>query len=129
MKTCPLNKVVTRDGPWAIRLANWIGVNAPALAPLLIPVAVWLDDVLGYGKRVAEQKWWLDHEYVDGRIVMAPGVNRRDIEPRKPVPKRHRVALYPAENLPPGDARGSVPVDRKEALAKGDEALRPENAP
>jgi reductive dehalogenase len=129
MKTCPLNKVVTKDGPLVTRVASWLGINARFLKPLMIPIAVWLDDFLGNGKRVPGQKWWLDHEYVDGRIVVPKATNQRDISPDKPNPKVHKVAIYPAEDLPPGDSKDCFPVDRKAALKKGLEAKLPQNAP
>jgi hypothetical protein len=34
-------------------------------------VAIWGDDLLGYGKPHPEDKWWLDLEDVDG-VVQAP---------------------------------------------------------
>jgi reductive dehalogenase len=130
MKTCPLNKVVTRDGPLLQRIASWLGIHAMFLKPLLIPIAVKLDDWLGNGKRVPSQKWWLDLEYRDGKLVRPPaGSNERDISPGKPNPKKQTIALYPAEDLPPGDWREKFPVDRKAAIKKGLEATRPENAP
>jgi hypothetical protein len=56
MKTCPLNKVVTKDGPLLQRVASWLGINIMWLKPVMIPFAVWLDDKLGNGKRVPDQK-------------------------------------------------------------------------
>ncbi|MDP6690967.1 MAG: reductive dehalogenase domain-containing protein, partial [Alphaproteobacteria bacterium] len=58
MKTCPLNKVVTADGPLLERLASWCGINARWLKPLLVPIAVRLDDYLGKGRRNPAKKWW-----------------------------------------------------------------------
>jgi len=130
MKTCPLNKVVTKEGPLVQRMASWLGIHVRVLKPLLIPIAVKLDDWLGNGKRVRGQKWWLDLEYRDGKLVPPPaGVNQRDISPEKPNPKKHKVALYPAQDLPPGDCRENFPVDRKKALKRAQEAALPENAP
>ena len=130
MKTCPLNKVVTSDGPIVQRVASWLGINAMWLKPILIPIAVWLDDALGNGTRVESQKWWLDHEYRDGKIVLpTKGTNKRDIEPSKPNPKNQKIAIYPPEVLPPGDCREAFPVDRKAALKTGEEAGKPENRP
>ena len=99
--------------------------------PRVITIAVWMDDVLGNGKRVKDQKWWMDHEYgPDGRIILPEkGTNKRDISPGKPKPENQRTAIYPAEDLPPGDLKECFPVDRKEALRKGEEAARPENSP
>ncbi|HJP44842.1 MAG TPA: reductive dehalogenase domain-containing protein, partial [Arenicellales bacterium] len=46
MKTCPLNKVVTADGSVLERVASWCGINALFLKPLLVPLAVKIDDWL-----------------------------------------------------------------------------------
>ncbi len=130
MKTCPLNKVVTPDGPLLQRVASWLGINAMWLKPLMIPIAVWHDDKLGNGKREAGQKGWLYLEKIDGKLVLPPhGSNQRDISPDKPNPKKQRMALYPPEDLPPGDSKEPFPVDRKAAIKKGEEAFLPENAP
>lgn len=125
MKTCPLNKVIGPGGPLVQRLASWLAINAPFLKPLMIPIAVKMDDWLGYGKRVANQKWWLDLETVDGRVVAPKGVNARDIQPRKANPADHRVALYPADDLPPGTSKTPYPADRKQALRRAAEAKSP----
>ncbi|MFQ5533417.1 MAG: hypothetical protein ACE5EM_01150 [Sphingomonadales bacterium] len=129
MKTCPLNKVVTRDGPIVQRIASWLGINATWLKPVMIRIAIWLDDLLGNGKRVKGQKWWPDLEYRDGRLVVPRGANRRDIDPGKPRPKNQKIALYPPEDLPPGDCRECFPADRKKALRRAAEAAKPENKP
>lgn len=125
MKTCPLNKVVSKEGPLIQRMASWLAINAPFLKPLMIPIAVKMDDWLGYGKRVPTQKWWLDLEIKDGKVVEPKGTNARDINPEKPNPKKQKVALYPAEDLPPGDSKESFPVDRKKALQRAAEAKSP----
>jgi len=120
MKTCPLNKVVDADGPLLARAASWMGVNAPWAKPLMVPLATWFDDWIGNGRRNPAKKWWFDHEVVGDIVVEPKGVNRRDIDPgRKVDAARHKVAIYPARVMPPPDARGPVPVDRKAALAEG----------
>ncbi len=120
MKTCPLNKLMTPDAPLLLRLAKWCGIHAWSLKPLLNRIAIWLDDRLGHGRRVPGQKWWLDLEYRDGRLVHPPaGANEREISPDKPNPTNQRVAIYPAEDNPPGDCREAHPIDRKAAVAKG----------
>jgi ferredoxin len=129
MKTCPLNKVVTKEGPLIQRAASWLGINAMWLKPIMIPIAVWLDDGMGNGIRVKGQKWWLDIESLDGKVIKARGVNTRDIDVKKKWPKTNKVALYLPEDHPPGDSKEPFPNDRKAALAKGDEALKPENSP
>ncbi len=121
MKTCPLNKVVDLDGPLLTRMASWLGINAMWLKPLMVPIATWLDDRLGYGKRVPAKKWWFDHEIIDGVAVNPRATNRRDIDPsRKVDAARQKVAYYHANMMPPPNAPGPVPVDRKAALAARD---------
>jgi reductive dehalogenase len=52
IKTCPLNKVVIADGPLTHKIGTWLGINAMWLKPIMVPIAVWLDDKLGYGMRI-----------------------------------------------------------------------------
>ena len=51
------------------RIASWFGVNVRFMKPVLVPIAVWLDDWLGHGIRNPLKKWWLDMEIVDGEIL------------------------------------------------------------
>ena len=118
MKTCPLNKVVDMDGGLLPRMASWLGVNAMFLKPALVPVATWLDDKLGNGRRNLVKKWWFDHEIVDGVTVAAKGANEREIDPAKRVDAaRQKIAYYHADMMPPPDRLTPDPVDRKAALA------------
>ena len=118
MKTCPLNKVVDADGPLLTQGASWLGVNAMWLKPLMVPIATWLDDRLGNGKRNPVKKWWFDHEIVDGVAVAAKATNQRDIDPsRKVDPAKQKIAYFHADMMPPPDAPGPVPLDRKAGLA------------
>jgi len=129
MKTCPLNKVIDLDGPLLTRLASWLGINAPLLKPLIVPIAAWLDDVLGNGSRNPVKKWWLDHEIVDGVVVTPKATNRRDIDPKRHIDAaRQPIAYYNANLMPAPDARGPVKADRKAALAAGDLLETPEEA-
>lgn len=117
MKTCPLNKVVDLDGPLITRAASWLGINAMWLKPLLVPVAAWLDDRLGNGRRNPAKKWWFDHEVRDGVTVAARASNERDIDPAKSVdPARQTIAYFHADMMPPPDAAGPVAVDRRRGL-------------
>lgn len=128
MKTCPLNKVVDRDGPLATRLASWMGVNAMWAKPALVPVAVKLDDMLGNGMRNPLKKWWFDHEIVDGVSVAPRGTNERDIDPKREAkldPAKQKIAYYHADNMPPPDHIQPWPVDRKQALAAADKLESP----
>ncbi len=130
MKTCPLNKVVTADGPLAERAASWLGLNAPLLKPLLVPLAVRLDDRLGNGRRNPAKKWWFDLEVVDGVCVEpVKGVNRRELDMGRAVdPASQKMAYYQAHMMPvPNDLRAQ-PVDRKRALAEAARLETPDDA-
>jgi hypothetical protein len=88
------------------------------LKPLMVPVAAWLDDKLGNGKRNPVKKWWFDHEIIDGVTTDAKATNERDIEPNKPIDiKGQKIAYYHANMMPAPDQPGAFPVDRKAALA------------
>jgi epoxyqueuosine reductase QueG len=126
MKTCPLNKIVDADGALLTRAASWLGIHAMALKPLLVPIATWLDDRLGNGRRNPAKKWWLDHEIVDGVAVTPKDTNRRDIDPARRVDvAKHKIAYYPASAMPPPDAAYAVPLDRKAALAAAERLETP----
>ena len=117
MKTCPLNKVVTWQGPLMTRIASWIGVNVRWLKPLMVPIAVWLDDVLRHGVRNPVKKWWLDLEIVEGVCVNpTKGVNQRDLDLKRKVnPEDQKIAYYHANNNPAPDIGKPLEVDRKAA--------------
>jgi len=119
MKTCPLNKVPSLDGPLVHRLGTWLGVNARWLKPLLVPIAVFLDDKLGYGRRNRNKKWWIDLEIDDGVCHLPTrGSNERELDLEREVPpKKHQVAYYPANVTPPPGHKAPWKVDRKTALA------------
>ena len=118
MKTCPINKVVDADGALLTRAASWLGINAMWLKPLTVPIATWMDDWLGNGRRNPAKKWWLDHELVGGIAVEPKGTNRRDIDPARRVDAAtQKMAYYHANTMPPPDDPTLHPVDRKAALA------------
>ena len=118
MKTCPINKVVDADGAVLTRVASWLGVNAMWLKPVMVPIAAWLDDKLGNGKRNPAKRWWFDHEIVNGVTVAPKATNERDIDPaRKVDPASQKMAYYHANMMPPPDEPATVAVDRKAAMA------------
>ncbi len=131
MKTCPLNKVITADGPLLTRAASWMGVNAMWAKPAMIPLAVKLDDKLGHGKRNPLKKWWFDLEVVDGVCVKPRGVNARDLDPEKEArmdPAKQRIAYYPADVMPaPSDPDAHL-LDRKAALQAAETLETPADA-
>ena len=120
MKTCPLNKIVTWDGPIATQVASWLGIHARWLKPVLVPIATRLDDWLGHGIRNPAKRWWLDLEIVDG-ICVKPrkGVNERDLDLTRHIDAdKQKIAYYHANAMPPPNAHG-IPYlpNRKDALA------------
>ena len=118
MKTCPLNKVVDADGALLTRMASWLGINAMWLKPLMVPIATFMDDWLANGKRNPLKKWWFDHELVNGIAVTPKGTNQRDIDPTRRVdPANQKMAIYPANMMPPPNELGAVEIDRKAAMA------------
>lgn len=130
MKTCPLNKVVTADGPVMERLASWCGIHAAFLKPMLVPIAVRLDDWLGKGKRNPVKKWWFDLEVIDGVCVEpVKGVSQRDLNlDHKIDPAKQKMAYYQAHMMPvPNDLRPQ-PADRKAAMAEAEELETPVQA-
>jgi hypothetical protein len=111
------------------RIASWCGINAMWLKPLLVPIATWLDDKVGNGRRNPAKKWWFDHEIVGGVAVTPKSTNQRDIEPgRKLDPAKQKIAYYHANAMPPPNELRPVPVDRKAALAAAEILETPDEA-
>ena len=130
MKTCPLNKVVTWEGPLMTRVASWLGINARFLKPAIIPIAVWLDDWLGHGIRNPLKKWWLDLEIVDGNAIHPrKGVNERDLNLKHKIdPKNQKIAYYHASAMPPPNAKIPILINRDKALKDKDLIETPDQA-
>ncbi len=131
MKTCPLNKVVTWDGPIATQVASWLGINARWAKPFLVPIATRLDDWLGHGIRNPHKKWWLDLEIVDGVCVKPrKGVNERDLDLKRYIdPKTQKIAYYNANLMPPPNSHGIAWMpNRKEAIEAGKLLETPDEA-
>jgi ferredoxin len=69
MTVCPANKPYTpfhRAVGWAVRHSS-----------IARSIAVWGDDLLGYGKPRMEEKWWFDLEEVDG-VLRIPAASTKD---------------------------------------------------
>ncbi|MDP6972707.1 MAG: 4Fe-4S dicluster domain-containing protein [Pseudomonadales bacterium] len=129
MKTCPLNKVVSADGVVLHRVANWLGINAHWLKAVIIPMVVKLDDWLGFGKRNAVKRWWLDLEVVGEQVVEPRATNERDIDPEASVrQQKSPVGYYHANEMPAPDAQDPVPVNHKDAVARAAALETPEQA-
>jgi len=131
MKTCPLNKVVSWDGPVATQVASWLGIHAGWLKPVLVPLATRLDDFLGHGVRNPVKRWWLDLEIVDGICVHpTKGVNERDLDmSRSTDPDAQKIAYYNADQMPPPNSHG-IPIhpNRKAAIAAAKQLETPHEA-
>ena len=122
MKTCPLNKVVTADGSLLHRVGTWLGVHARWLKPLMVPVAVYFDDWLGFGKRNPVKKWWLDLELVDGVCVKPRATNERDIDlSRDTSGEKSPVGYYSADVMPPPNQKEPVLANHRDAISRADE--------
>ena len=66
---CPWNKPYT---PFH-RFVQWAMRNIPFARRF----AVWGDDLLGYGKPKTENRWWVDLEEVDGKLVVPENAGQR----------------------------------------------------
>ncbi|MBT5940272.1 MAG: 4Fe-4S dicluster domain-containing protein [Rhodospirillaceae bacterium] len=131
VKVCPLSKDTTWDGPLLHQIGSWLGVNAMWLKPILAPIAIWLDDVLGNGNPIDEKKWWLDLEVIGKRsfrydaentVEAAKGTNRPMIDPGKKPRGADNIAHFPASTLPPPLMMEPCPTDRKLGLKIAAEA-------
>lgn len=125
IKTCPLSKDTTWDGPVLHRIGSWLGIHAMWAKPVLAPIAIWLDDRLGNGNPCDAKKWWMDLEVIGERsyqydasnyVVAAKDANRPQINPLKEVNQERGIAYFPASTLPPPDLIAPWPVDRKLGL-------------
>lgn len=67
IKVCPANKPYTlfhRAVGWAVRHSS-----------IARSIAVWADDLLGYGKPKPEKQWWFELEDMDGMLRIAERKN------------------------------------------------------
>jgi len=137
IKVCPLSKDTTLDGPLLHRTGSWLGINAMWAKPVLAPIAIWLDDVMGNGNPVDAKKWWLDLEVMGKRsfrydpknhIEKAKGANRPRINPKKKPKSADNIAYFPASTLPPPDLMEASPTDRKLGLELAAQAETVEQA-
>lgn len=119
MKTCPLNKVVTKDGALLHRLGSWLGIHTRWLKKLLVPIAVRLDDRLGYGTRNPLKRWWQDLEMVDGEVRTPRGTNERDLDINKDIStNKSPVGYYHAADMPAATDTEAVPTHHRDAIKR-----------
>jgi len=120
MKTCPYNV----EGVLAERPFLWAAIKLPFTRKWIAA----LDDKVGNGSINPVKKWWWDLEFVEGRtVVPGKGTNARGLDLNGGrIAERQKIALYPPDVLPDGDAIG-VPVKlvRKEAIVRGQNAESP----
>ena len=84
-----------------------------------------LDDALRYGDRNPIKKWWLDLEIRNKKVEIPRGVNERGLTLERETKNDNKnIAVYPVEKLPKADAKGPVPLDRKQGLEDCEEAAR-----
>jgi ferredoxin len=123
MKTCPYNI----EGVLSERAFLWAAIKFPFTRKWIAT----LDDRAGNGSINPIKKWWWDMEWKEGKaIVPEKGTNARGLDLNGGrIASKQRIAVYPADVLPPGDAIG-VPVKlmRKEAVERGRQAELPADA-
>ncbi|MCP3909773.1 MAG: Fe-S protein [Actinomycetia bacterium] len=123
MKTCPYNT----EGVLAERAFLWSAIKVPFTRRWI----THLDDKVGNGSINTIKKWWWDLEWKDGQTIEpARGTNARDLDLNGGrIADKQKIALYPADVLPPGDNQ-MVPVklDRKQAVETGAKAESPDAA-
>ncbi|MCP3988884.1 MAG: Fe-S protein [Actinomycetia bacterium] len=120
MKTCPFNI----EGVLGERVFLWSAINLPFTRRWIAK----LDDMVGNGSINPIKKWWWDLEWAEGRAIEPlKGTNARGLSLKGGrLASRQKVALYPPDMLPPGDAIGvPVKLDRAEALDRGARAESP----
>lgn len=85
----------------------------------MVPIAVYLDDKLGYGRRNPQKRWWLDLEIVDGVAQIPKGTNERDIDVQADVSgNKSPVGYYHANDNPPPNAQTPVLANHKAAIER-----------
>jgi ferredoxin len=117
MKTCPFNT----EGLLSQRLLLWAAIKLPFTRSKL---AEW-NDKAGNGSINPIKKWWWDLEWVDGQTVEpTKGTNARELDFRRAKrAQTQQLALYPAEVMPPADAKHPVPLNRKAGLEQAEHAV------
>lgn len=123
MKTCPYNV----EGVLSERPFLWAAIHLPFTRKWIAK----LDDKVGNGSINPIKKWWWDLEWKDGRTIEPEkGTNARDLDMNGGrIANKQKIAVYPADVLPPGDAIGvPVKLERKEAIERARQAESPAQA-
>jgi ferredoxin len=120
MKTCPFNI----EGVLSERVFLWAAIKAPFTRAWIAR----LDDKVGNGSINSVKKWWWDLEWKEGRAIEPEkGTNARGLNMGGGrIADKQKIAIYPADVLPPGDAIGvPVKLERKEAVLRARAAESP----
>jgi reductive dehalogenase len=107
MKTCPYNN----EGLLIHRVLLWAATRFPVLrAPL-----ARLDDKVGNGSINPIKRWWQELEIVNDVVVKPKRANYRTLDLAKGfgLKDKQKIAYTNADMLPPPDAQGPAPMDRK----------------
>ncbi|MGB0576123.1 MAG: reductive dehalogenase [Alphaproteobacteria bacterium] len=117
MKMCPFNK----EGLLTHRFALWLAIKVPPLRGLLARMDDWFE----YGKRTVANKWWWNHENIDGQYVIAQGENERDLKKEFTPRSEDRYAVFPPDTMPPPVHDEPFPIDRLAGVKRRAEAEKP----
>ena len=117
MKMCPFNK----EGLFAHRAALWAAIKIPFLRKFLARADDWFE----YGKRMAKNKWWWDHENVDGEYKIAKAAHERDLKKDYRPRGEDRYAIFPPETMPPPGTKDPFPIDRAQGVKDRATAEKP----
>ena len=117
MKMCPFNK----EGLLTHRFALWLAIKVPLLRGLLARMDDWFE----YGKRTVVNKWWWNHENINGEYGIAKAENKRDLKKKHTPLNEDRYAVFPADTQPPAVHDEPYPIDRLAGVKRRAEADRP----
>jgi hypothetical protein len=76
------------------------------------------------------EEWWWDLEWVgDQTVEPLKGTNARELDfSRSKRAQTQQLAMYPAEMMPPADAKEPVPLNRKAGVEQAEQAELPAQA-
>lgn len=84
-----------------------------------------MDDWFEYGKLTIANKWWWDHENIDGEYVGAKSTNERDLKKELKPRGEDRYAIFPPDTQPPPVHDAPFPIDRPAGVKRRAEAETP----
>ena len=123
MKTCPFNI----EGVLSERVFLWSAIKLPFSRKWIAK----LDDKVGNGSINPVKKWWWDLEWKNGRAIEPEkGTNARALDLNGGrIADKQKIAVYPADMNPPGDAIGvAIKYVRKDGILRALQAETPAHA-